>query len=156
MNLLTCLKRRQRNNWLRQWRADNWERSKELRQKWESRHPEKIAKYRATTRDRWRGTPRQLLARAQARARRYSIEFNLTEQDINIPEYCPALGIRFTTKSVRGGHDASPSLDRLIPELGYVPGNVRVISKRANKIKTDATLEEIRAVCSWLEAELKK
>ena len=42
--------------------------------------------------------------------------------------------------------DNSPNLDRIFPKKGYVPGNVRVISQRANRIKSDATVEEMRAV----------
>jgi hypothetical protein len=45
----------------------------------------------------------------------------------------------------------SPSLDRIVPELGYVKGNVRVISDRANRIKRDATLEELRAIVKYVE-----
>jgi hypothetical protein len=40
----------------------------------------------------------------------------------------------------------SPSLDRVIPELGYVQGNVIWVSHRANSIKQNATAEEILAV----------
>lgn len=41
---------------------------------------------------------------------------------------------------------ASPSLDKIIPSLGYVPGNVRIISARANLLKNDATVDELRAI----------
>lgn len=43
------------------------------------------------------------------------------------------------------------SLDRIVPSLGYVPGNVAVISHRANRIKSDATADELRAVADWLD-----
>jgi hypothetical protein len=42
--------------------------------------------------------------------------------------------------------DASPSLDRVDPRKGYVPGNVRVISDRANRLKGDRSLSEIQAL----------
>lgn len=45
----------------------------------------------------------------------------------------------------------SPSLDRLIPERGYVPGNVAVISWRANTIKSNADYRQIGAVYRWLK-----
>ena len=38
----------------------------------------------------------------------------------------------------------SPSLDRIVPDRGYVPGNVRVVSDRANRLKGDRNLEELR------------
>jgi hypothetical protein len=42
-------------------------------------------------------------------------------------------------------------LDRIIPELGYVPGNVKIISMRANRIKTNATIEDIKNVLLYLK-----
>ncbi len=54
-------------------------------------------------------------------------------------------------------HPDSPSVDKLIPALGYVKGNVAVISRRANQIKSDCTSgDELRQVADWLDAELKK
>ena len=43
------------------------------------------------------------------------------------------------------------SLDCIIPELGYVPGNVAVISRRANTIKNDATIEELELVLAYMK-----
>jgi hypothetical protein len=37
--------------------------------------------------------------------------------------------------------------------LGYVRGNVTIISNRANRIKNDASLDEVRKVVSWLETK---
>jgi hypothetical protein len=46
----------------------------------------------------------------------------------------------------------SPSLDRIVPELGYVEGNVVWISNRANILKRDATWEELQRVAEWLKS----
>jgi hypothetical protein len=35
--------------------------------------------------------------------------------------------------------------------LGYVPGNIRVISLRANMLRSDATFEEIALLHAWLQ-----
>jgi hypothetical protein len=43
----------------------------------------------------------------------------------------------------------SPSLDRRVPELGYVKGNVEVISMKANAIKSYAAPEEIMLVARY-------
>jgi hypothetical protein len=50
-----------------------------------------------------------------------------------------------------GVNDNSPSLDRKTPELGYVRGNVAFISTKANRIKSNATTEEIFAVAKYLQ-----
>ena len=46
--------------------------------------------------------------------------------------------------------DASPSVDRIRGELGYVRGNICVISWRANKLKADATAEELEAIAAYI------
>ena len=98
---------------------------------------------------------RILVNSARRRAKRDGLPFDLTHEDITIPERCPALGIPLapSTAGRQGGDDASPSLDRLVPELGYVPGNVRVISRRANSIKQNAAPDELLAVAAWMETE---
>jgi len=50
-------------------------------------------------------------------------------------------------------HDASPTLDRLNNAWGYVPGNIAVISYRANKLKGDATADELRRIAEWMESK---
>jgi hypothetical protein len=81
----------------------------------------------------------------------------ITIHDIVIPEFCPLLGIRLEPgKGTGGAKAASPSLDKIRPELGYVPGNVWVISHRANVIKSDATLSELRMLVERLGNVLSK
>lgn len=93
-----------------------------------------------------------MLSRARHRAKKADIPFALSRTDIAIPEQCPVLGITLTHKlGTRGAAVYSPSLDRMVPQLGYVPGNVRVISHRANLLKNDASLEELQLVLADLE-----
>lgn len=98
---------------------------------------------------------RSMLRSARKRAVKYGLPFDLKLADIKIPVYCPALGIPL----IAGGNahaptDNSPSLDRIKPELGYVKGNVIVVSLRANRIKTDATLEEILKVYEFYDWQM--
>ena len=79
----------------------------------------------------------------QNRAKKNNIPFNLEYTDVIIPEKCPILEIPIFRGNKRHIPN-SPSLDRLIPELGYVKGNVRVISYKANTMKSDASVEEIK------------
>lgn len=104
---------------------------------WRRRHPE-LSHYHAT----------------RLRAQKHGIPFDLLPEDVIVPERCPVLGIPF----VRGTKtlcDGSPTLDRMIPSLGYVRGNVTVISARANRIKSDASLAELRRVLRYVERGLR-
>jgi len=92
-----------------------------------------------------------MLHRAKRRAKFKGLDFLITLADIEpIPDICPVLDL--TLNWDRAGLPAgdSPSLDRIDNSLGYVPGNVMVISNRANMIKCDATAEEVQAVADWL------
>lgn len=90
-----------------------------------------------------------MLHNAKGRARRNNLPFNLEEADIVIPDYCPILGIKLESQSKQ--HAGSPTLDKIVPELGYVKGNVQVISHRANLIKSDASIEELEKVIEFLK-----
>jgi len=50
-----------------------------------------------------------------------------------------------------GGKDYAPSMDKIIPALGYVKGNIQIISMRANRIKSNATTEELRLVADYMQ-----
>jgi len=62
---------------------------------------------------------------------------------------CPILKIPL---QFAGGElcDNSASLDRFIPSKGYVPGNVWIISDKANRMKSDATPQEIEKVYRYM------
>lgn len=98
-----------------------------------------------------------LLFNARYRARRDGLPFEIEREDIVIPELCPVLGIPIAPafgRSKRANKDHSPSLDRIVPELGYVRGNIMVISNRANSLKRDSTdPAEHRAIADYIERE---
>lgn len=85
---------------------------------------------------------------ARQRARRLGLEFSITVYDIKIPEFCPVLGIPLVSRSKL--HDGSPTLDRRDTSRGYSPDNVRVISWRANRIKSDSTAEELEKILCYM------
>lgn len=96
---------------------------------------------------------RYLYQVAKGRAKRRGIAFEIEISDIVIPAVCPILGIPLFMKKLATKNDVtpnSPSLDRIHPELGYVKGNIQVISWRANSIKRDATPEELRKVADYM------
>ena len=93
---------------------------------------------------------RNLWKNAKHRASKLGIPFDITPEDIEVPKTCPALGCEIESGSFSERHTA-PSLDRIVPELGYVKGNVCVISHRANAIKRDATAEELRRIADYID-----
>ena len=82
---------------------------------------------------------RYLVQSARNRAKKYKLPFDITHEDIVVPEFCPYLGIKLVPFS----EWSSPSLDKIIPELGYVKGNIQVISTKANTMKNNATQDEL-------------
>lgn len=92
-------------------------------------------------------TEKRMLTRIKSRCKIKGIPFDLNLEDIIIPTHCPILGIELTPNHGRSGYfDDSPSLDRIKPEGGYLKGNVRVISNRANMLKSNATVAEMELV----------
>lgn len=86
----------------------------------------------------------RLFVSTQLRAKAAGIEHTITKEDIKIPKKCPFLGVELTNHP-RGHPDIrnNPSVDRIDPTKGYVPGNIRVISWKANSMKQDASWEEL-------------
>jgi len=79
---------------------------------------------------------------AKARARKRGVPFTIVPTDVKVPTYCPVLGIPLDGSD----RDHTASLDEVVQGLGYVPRNVMVISGRANRIKSDATHAELKAI----------
>lgn len=115
------------------------------------RNPDKVKKWNRE--NRVRNYEVRMLHEAKTRATRRGLPFSITKNDFSIPECCPVLGIVLEIGEQFAKYN-SPSLDAIRPELGYVPGNVAVISHRANSIKNDASVEELRRVADWLERAL--
>ena len=92
-------------------------------------------------------------SRSKSRAKQAGIEFTLTRLDISdmsIPITCPVLGIPLRME--RGERsDNSLSIDRIDSNLGYTPDNVVFVSWKVNRLKNDATLEEMRKMVTFYE-----
>ena len=83
-------------------------------------------------------------------AKKNNVPFDITIDDIIIPKVCPVLGIPIVLGESKRS-DNSPSLDKFVPELGYVKGNINVISWRANRLKNNGTPEEFRRLVKWMD-----
>lgn len=93
---------------------------------------------------------------AQRRAKAQKVSFNIKKEDIRdvypLDGKCPILGVLL--KRGKTSHiPESPSLDRIQPRLGYIPGNIAIISYQANTIKHDECRPEaFEAIASWVSA----
>jgi hypothetical protein len=87
------------------------------------------------------------------------LDFDLTVDDVVIPDVCPLLGIKLQWRGRNDGktHADSPSLDRKDSTKGYTKDNVWVISHRANTIKNSASPEEFeRIFTAWRQNLLER
>lgn len=115
-----------------------------------------VEKYRLMEKEyKIRNPERTILKNIKSRAKRSNIPFNLELSDIIIPEFCPVLGIKLSKISNKLC-DNTPSVDRLIPEKGYVKGNITIISYRANTIKNNGTVEEHQKIIQYMIDNSKK
>jgi hypothetical protein len=106
-----------------------------------AKRPDVRAKIYAREAVRRREPGRKLLA-VKGNAKVSGTPFKITLSDIgDFPLFCPILGIPITPNA-HSRAPGLPSVDRLIPELGYVPGNVRWVSFRGNQLRSNGTAEE--------------
>ena len=84
---------------------------------------------------------RKMLQHARNRARIHSRVFDITIEDISIPEYCPVLNIAL----VHGWEDDEncPTLERINNNKGYTPDNIMIVSALSNRVKNSATWQQI-------------
>lgn len=131
-----------RREYRRQYMRDNPDRYREDRRRYQPKATIKQKQYR-------KNDPlRFLLYAAKARAKLRNIPFELTPADLVLPTHCPILGMPIMlNEDIQ--QDNSITLDRLVPELGYVKENVIVISAKANRIKNDATIEDVQRVVDF-------
>lgn len=91
----------------------------------------------------WKGAKRRALERGHA--------FDLSLEDIIIPDTCPVLGIPISRHETSRNSHNSPSLDRIDNSKGYVKGNVCVISYLANMIKSVGSADDHLKVADYIK-----
>jgi hypothetical protein len=108
---------------------------------WRDNNKEHRAEHAAKKhRERKQNSPELYLWKyAKARAKSEGMDFDLEVTDIVIPEVCPY----FKTPFIMGDKQLAASLDRIDSSGGYTKDNVRVISYKANRMKNNATEQEL-------------
>ena len=87
----------------------------------------------------------RLYTRARARATQQNLEFDITPDDIIVPDVCPILHTPFTYKTYY-----TASLDRIDSNRGYTKDNIQVMSHKANAMKNSASKEELIKFADWI------
>lgn len=96
----------------------------------------------------------EILSNCRQRAKNYNIPFNLELSDIVIPKYCPVFGIEIRKNEIHKSNH-SPSIDRIIPEKGYIKGNICIISDKANRLKSNMTIQDIEKLLNYIKLHEK-
>jgi hypothetical protein len=92
-------------------------------------------------------------AKRRAREKHCPLDIDLHHVASLYVDKCPILGVELNWgKNTGVATPNSPSLDKVDPNLGYVRGNVWIISHRANTIKNNATPQELLAIANALLA----
>lgn len=96
-----------------------------------------------------------LLYNAKRRAVRGGFPFALTMDDIFWGEACPCCGTVYSF-APEGGYSSRPSIDKLIPERGYVRDNVVFICVRCNQRKSDMTPKEMYRIADFFWERIRR
>jgi hypothetical protein len=87
---------------------------------------------------------------SKQRAKKHNIEFNIEISDIVVPTHCPILKCEFDHARRKGRKWNGASIDRIDNNKGYVKGNVWIISDLANRMKQNATIEQLKLFAEWI------
>lgn len=95
---------------------------------------------------------RHRCTRAKSRAARLGVPFDLTPEFLESiwTGVCPVLGVKLDLISDRS-EECAVELDRFDPDLGYTQGNVHWLSRKANRIKNNTTVEILESLLRWMK-----
>lgn len=81
------------------------------------------------------------------------LQFDLTLEYLESiwTDKCPVFGTPMKIGTGSRGDGYNSHLDRIDPLKGYVIGNVAWISGRANRIKYNASADDLRKIADWME-----
>ena len=85
-----------------------------------------------------------MLRSARQRAKQKNMECNITQNDIHIPKICPVFKVPFVK-----GTEYAPSLDRIDNTKGYTPENIVVVSRKANVMKNNGSVQDLKMLVEY-------
>lgn len=135
------------------WRGSNLERIKCRQAEYYHNNKEEISTRKRAASNSF--PEKRMWNNARRRARERGTDFDLDVSDIVVPSVCPYLLEPFSGVDGKGCKPFSMSLDRIDNTKGYVKGNVEVISKAANSIKLNHSLEDLKWMLGRMLARLE-
>jgi len=67
------------------------------------------------------------------------------------PQTCPITKQKIDWKVLKKHTQNSPTLDKIVPSLGYVSGNIKIISHFGNTLKSSNSIETLKNTIEYLE-----
>lgn len=160
--------RRQNPQKVRENQQKNYQRNKdqyvEYAKQWRENNTDRIRQYyqenKEAIKEKRKGKSnllREMFRGAKHRASDNCLPFDLTIEHMEsiALDHCPVTGelldwdLQFSQEGKRNPH--APSLDKIVPSLGYVQGNVAIISNRMNTLKSDMTLEQLNQLIEYVQ-----
>lgn len=121
---------------------------REAHKRWAGKHPR--SNY-YTDYDKNRSTANRLYRSSKERANKTGQLHTIIEHDIIVPVNCPICNVKLVHSEIKGGSSISPTLDKVIPKLGYIKANVSVICKLCNSTKGSGNAELHRKIADYID-----
>jgi hypothetical protein len=117
-------------------------------------HLEYDRNYQANKRKDFEYRLRMLVNASKQRAKLKNRDHSITVEDIKaiypIDGCCPIFGMKLEFNNA-GFRENSPSIDRIDSSKGYTLDNIQIISWKANRIKSYATVEELEVIVAYMK-----
>ena len=126
----------------KKWIVKDRARKNATQRRYMDKHKEKRAAYKRNFVEKhyeW-----NLVIQSRRSAKTKGLLHTIAIDDIKIPELCPYLQVPLTRTQGEGTVWTNASIDRVDNTQGYTPDNVQIVSRLANSIKRDCTLEQLR------------
>jgi hypothetical protein len=111
-------------------------------------------KYQAKRRQNFEYRLKMLINASKQRAKNKNRQHKITVEDIKsiypVDGKCPIFGIDLVFGD-SGFRENSPSIDRIDSTKGYTVDNIQIISWKANRIKSYATVEELEMIVAYMK-----
>jgi len=130
------------------WKENNPDKRKEYNKLYVEKNRDKVRE----SSDKWKAVnwEQAMFCAARSNAKKMGREFSITIEDIIIPTHCPYLRVLLTRELRREDRMYNPSIDRIDSSKGYIKGNIRIISNKANRMKSNLTEEELLTIATCI------